>query len=396
MSAAQRVFDAPIWASGFRPFFLLGTLYGVLMMIAWAAAVAGIGTLGADGIASASWHAREMIFGFATAIIAGVILTALPSWAGTEEIHGAQLALAVGLWAVGRAASLGAAWLPAQAPLLADAVFLPVLFVMLARQLLGVANRRYLLVLPVLAALFAAQLAAHLARAPADPAQLVRALHGAIYTIVVLYILVGGLLTPVFTGNALRATRRGEQARFVPALEVAAVATAVLLAVLDLASASPGWVAAAALACAIVHAVRIARWKAWRVVGDPIVLAMNLGYAWLVATFALRAAAAWSPAVPATAWIHAFTVGSLGMMMLGLMTRVALRHTGRRLRVVPSLRTAGAAMFGAALLRLAAAVDGLGSLAIATAALAWALAFGIWLLYFAPMLVAPSLPREPR
>jgi len=387
---------APLWASGFRPFFLLGVGYGAALMVTWAFALASPDAMPWLAFAARSWHAREMVFGFAVAIVAGVVLTALPSWAGTqEEVHGTQLARLAMLWIAGRVAFWLASassyrWIGA-----VDLLFVPALFATVLPQLSHVANRRYLLLLPVLGGLYAAQLATHVVADPSGVGAMRVATNAAIYAIVILYALVGGLLTPVFTGNALRAKGRGDQPRFVPALDAAAIALVVALAALDLAGASDAWIGAAALGCALVHGWRVARWHGWRAADDRIVLAMNLGYAWLVAAFALRTAAALGGLVPLDAWVHAFTVGSLGMMMIGLMTRVVLRHTGRPLAVSPLIVGAGATMFAAALLRLAASVHALGNAPVALSALLWAVAFSAWLVACAPMLLAPSLPRKP-
>ncbi|RIK96929.1 MAG: NnrS family protein [Burkholderiales bacterium] len=397
MPAPRTGFTAPLWASGFRPFFLLGVGYGAALMFAWAFALAAPDAVPWPAFAARSWHAREMLFGFAVAIVAGVVLTGLPSWAGTDEVHGSPLAWLAALWTAGRAgvwlaSASGIAWIA-----LVDLLFVPALFAIVAPQLLRVKNRRYLLLLPVLAALFTVQLASHEVDDPsgAGAGAMRVASQAAVYAIVVLYGLVGGLFTSVFTGNALREHGRGDQAPFLPALEAVAVALVVALAALDLGGASDPWIGIAALACALVHGWRVARWRGWRAADDRIVLAMNLGFAWLVAAFALRAAAALGGLVPADAWVHAFTVGSLGMMMIGLMTRVVLRHTGRPLAVPPLIVAAGASMFAAALLRLAASVHGLGNAPVALSALLWALAFSAWFARCAPMLLAPSLPRKP-
>jgi len=339
------------------------------------------------------WHGHEMIFGFALAIIAGTVLTALPSWAGTPEIQGARLAVLAALWLLGRAAMWALPWLPPPLPAIADLVLVPVLLGMLTPQLLRVRNRWYLLLLPILLALFGANLAYHIGITIGDAGLADRALRGAVYAIVVLYILKGGVLTPIFTGNALREAGRGDQARFSLPLEVCATGLVVLLAALDLGAADRRLVGAAALATAVVHALRTARWKGWRVADQPLVAMMHLGFAWLVFAFALKAAAELTGIVPETAWLHAFTVGSLGLMMLGLMNRVSLRHTGRALAVPRAMRVACAVMFASALLRLAATVHGLGPAVIALAALLWAAPFVVCLVLFGPMLLQPSLHR---
>ena len=193
--------------------------------------------------------------------------------------------------------------------------------------------------------------------------------------------------------HALRALGRGDQPSFRIALEAAALLSVVLLAVLDLAGASNTAVGLAAFTCAAVHAIRTARWRGWRVADQPLLASLHLAFAWLIAAFALKAAAELTGVVPAAAWLHAFTVGALGLMMLGLMNRVALRHTGRALEVPPVMRIAYLSMFAAALLRLAATVHGLGYWAIALAALLWAMPFVIYLALYGATLLQPSLPR---
>lgn len=383
---------APLWSSAFRPFFLLGAGYGLVFMIAWAGAYAGVWALPTANVPLALWHGHEMIHGFSLAIVVGVLLTALPSWSGTPELRGAALVWLAALWCVGRIAVWAAAWLAPAVVMAADALLVTALIALVAPQLLRIANRLYLWLLPVLLALLAANLVYHLALMRADPAVAAGALHAAVYALIVLYALTGGILTPIFTGNALREKGRGEQARFSVPLEVAAVVTVVVLALADLAGASSLSVGIAALACAIVHGWRVARWRGWRVADVPLVLPMHLGFAWLVAAFALKAVAELGGAVPDTAWLHAFTVGALGMMMMGLMLRVSLRHTGRPLVVPGMLRAAGALMLAAAFVRLAVSVHGLGTGATLVAALAWLAAFAIYLAYFAPVLVAPSRP----
>lgn len=383
---------APLWSSAFRPFFLLGTGYGLLFMLAWAGAYGGVWALPSAGVPLALWHGHEMIHGFSAAIVVGVLLTALPSWAGTPELRGAALIGLAALWCAGRVAVWAAPWLPPLTVMIADALLAVALVALLVPQLARIANRLYLWLLPVLLALLAANLAYHLALARADFVAAATALRAALYALIVLYALVGGLLTPIFTGNALREKGRGEQARFSLPLEVAAVVTVLVLALADLAGASSLSVGIAALACALVHGWRVARWRGWRVPDVPLVLPMHLGFAWLVAAFALKAVAELTGWAPEAAWVHAFTVGALGMMMMGLMVRVSLRHTGRPLRVPRSLQAAGALMLAAAFVRLAVGAHGLGTGVMLVAALAWLAAFAIYLLYFAPILVAPSRP----
>lgn len=377
----------PLWASPFRPFCALGMAYGILLMALWLAAQSGYAALPHGAFAPQLWHGHEMTFGFAGAIICATVLTALPGWAHTPEVRGAPLAGLVALWLGGRVAFLGVSWLPPALVLLADGGLYVALLAILASQLRRVANRHYLLLLPVFAGMLAGDVLFLTGQAEAG-------LVAALYSIVLLYALKGGVLVPVFTGNHLRTTGRGDQASFLLPLEYAAIVTVVALAATDLAGAPPRWRAAAALLAFAVHAVRLGRWQGWKVRDAPLLWTMHVGYAWMVLAFLLLGLGDLGVAGAGRAWLHAFTVGALGSMMLGLMTRVALRHTGRPL-VLPSAIVAAYLLIQlAALARVVGAMTGSTMLTVTLAGAAWIAAFAIYLACFGKVLLSPSLPRE--
>jgi uncharacterized protein involved in response to NO len=148
----QRWRDAPLWASGFRPFYLLGALYAPLLALGSIGAALGWVDLAGAGIPLPLWHGHEMVFGFATAIVIGTVLTALPSWAGMPEPRGAALMLLAGLWLLGRCTFWAAPWLPRGVPALADLLLLPVLMAVLV-PVWRVPQRRYRWLLVILLAL---------------------------------------------------------------------------------------------------------------------------------------------------------------------------------------------------------------------------------------------------
>jgi len=383
---------APLWSSAFRPFYLLGAAYGLLLMLAWLGDYADLWTHPGADLSSWMWHGHEMVFGFSAAIICGIVLTALPSWAGTVEITGRRLALLVSLWLAGRLALLLP--LPAVPGAALDCALFPVMALLLMPGLLHLKNRYYLWLLPVLAGLFAANVVFHAGRILADEALASLGVRLAIHSIILLYILKGGVLTPIFTGNALRERNRGGDIPFILWLDVLAVLSVLALALADLAGLPAPWIGTAALAACLCHAARLRRWRGWRVADVPLLLVMHLAYAWLVLAFALKAAAELSGRLPEVAWLHAFTVGAMGMMMLGLMTRVALHHTGRPLQLPPLIMLAYALMFAAAVLRVAVTLGALGTAWLALSMLLWALPFAIYLALFGAMLWRPSLPRK--
>ena len=378
---------ASLWVSPFRPFCALGAAYGVALMAAWVAGQAGLAALPYGALAPPLWHGHEMLFGFAAAIICATMLTALPGWAGTPEIRGAPLVGLVALWAAGRAAFWARSTLPTWLTIAANGALYVALLAVVAPQLARLANRYYLLLLIVLGGMLAGEVI-FLAGQPESGFML------ALYSVVLLFALMGGVFTPVFTGNYLRATGRGDQARFVLPLEYAAVGTIVALAAVDLAGASRQWRAAVALLAFASHAVRLARWQGWKTWAVPLLWTMHAGYAWMVLAFLLLALGESGSTVAERAWLHAFTVGALGSMMLGLMTRMALRHTGRPLVPPRAMVVAYLLLQAAALLRVGAAGGFAGESWILAAAIAWIAAFALFLTCFGPVLVAPSLPRD--
>jgi len=368
----------PLWVSGFRPFFLCGAAYAPLALAYW--------------FHVPLWHAHELIYGFSAAIVAGVLLTALPSWTGAAELRGAPLAMLAGLWLAGRLAVLGAAVVPQALAVIIDCAFFVALAAMLAPVLGSGRRRLFLWTLPPLAALALGNVLYHAALARDAEADAQWALRLALHALAFLFSLYGGLLAPAFTRNFLRARGEPAAAIWVP-LEYLTAFAMVAFAVADLADAPPAWIAAAGFGACAVHAVRAARWRGWRTASEPLLWTLHLGYLWFIATFLLRALAELTPLVPRDAWVHAFTLGALGLVMLGLMTRVVLRHTGRALLVAPAMGWAYCMVFAAALLRLAFTVHDLGAWALIGAAMLWGAAFLVYLVLYGALLLRPSLPR---
>lgn len=382
-----------LWSSGFRPFFLAAASYGPLLLGLWYGARSGWWGAPDAWLSLPLLHAHELLFGFAAALVCGVLLTALPSWSGAAELRGLPLAALALLWFAGRAALLGAQWIPHPLVAIVDSALLPALGAMLVWTIGPARRLLFWWTLPPLAAFAAANIAFHFALARGVEADAQWALMLGVHALAFLFTLYGGLFIPAFTRRWLHA--RGEHAAAIlMPLEYATALAMVVFACADLRGAPPRWTAAAALAAAAVHAWRFARWRGWRTASEPLLWCIHLGYAWLIAALVLRALAEVAPQVPRDAWVHAFTLGAYGMLKIGLMTRVVLRHTGRPLTASAAMQVAFLMVFAASLLRLAFSVHGLGDWALAASALLWAAAFLAYLMLHGPMLVRPSLPRQ--
>ena len=382
----------PVWSSAFRPFFLAAAAYGPLLLALWVGAHLGWWGWPEAALPLPLLHGHELLFGFAAALVCGVLLTAMPGWSGADEVHGRPLAALVLLWFAGRVAVHAGGWLPWWLALVLDCALLPALAGLLYRSVARARRRLFWLSLPPLAAFAAANLLFHLAAARGAPTDARWALLLGVHALVFLFALYGGLFIPAFTRRWLQ--ERGEPAAAIQMpLEYATAIAMLAFAVADLGAAPARWMVAAALAAAGLHAWRQLRWRGWRTGSEPLLWSIHLGYAWLIAALLLRALAEVVPAVPREAWIHVFTVGAYGMLKIGLMTRVALRHTGRPLRASPAMQVAFALMFAAALLRLLYAVQAPSAGLLTATAVLWAGAFLLYLAVHGPMLLRPSLPR---
>jgi len=392
----RRVADAAILGRGFRPFFLATGLYAAAGVLYWSAAWRGrLWT--APWLWPSAWHAHEMLFGVTAAAIAGFLLTSVPVWTGARPLTGLRLGALFLLWLAGRVAMGLAGVLPNELVAAIDLAFLPALGVVLALALVPARQVRNLGFLAVIAALTAANAATH-AQALGAPIPATRALRFAVDLVVVLIVVIGGRITPAFTRNALERSGIAAPVRSSRWLDRAAIASVVAMAGADLLvprSAASGWVALLA-ACSV--AGRMAGWQMHRVLRDPLLVSLHAGLAWVPLGLSLVALSDLTGLVPPAAGLHALTAGAMGAMILAVMTRVSLGHTGR-----PLTLPAGAVLcyalvhLGAAFRVLSAtsATSAAPGLLLLVAGLTWGSAFALFVALYAPILVRPRVDGKP-
>ncbi len=382
-------FEAPLWSSAFRPFFLAASIYGPLIMLCWLAMTLDISNFPWPGFVSPAWHGHELLVGFGSALISGFLLTAIPSWAETSAVVKGRLALLAGVWLAGRIAILCAPLLPALLVIILDLAFFPLFAALLLPSLLTAEKKYFQAVLLVLAGFFYGNLIFHISMQAGDSSGAAYGLRFFMYTLIVLYTLVGGYLTPIFTENALRKKGWNGSISFHRGIEILAIITIVLYALTGLYLSGTLWSIVAGLAVMLVHAIRMARWQTHQAVTIPIVAVMHFSYLWFLISVFFFFFADSGLGVPAFGSICAFPGGAFGLMDFALLCRVALRHTGRQL-IPAQLMVAGFILiFFAALLRVAGAFMQIELMAI-TAAVLWLLPFLFYLWCHGTMLVSPS------
>ena len=371
----------PLLRLGFRPFYLGASAYAVLAMGLWFLVFTGRMEV-APRLSPVLWHAHEMLYGFVVAVIVGFLLTAGRVWTQLSTPRGPALGALFALWAAGRVAAASG---PYMLFFLLDGSFLIVVAGVFIGLLVRSGNRRNAAVGAVLAMLAVANLAFHLAVLAVVPIDPMRAVYAGIALVVLLECIIGGRVIPLFTRNA------------VPGLELAASPRRDGLAAVVTGAGLAGWacgVSATAsafllAAAAALQAWRLLSWKPWRSVGRPILWVLHLGYAWIPVGLALLAAAqpGWIAPSPA---LHALTVGSMGGLIIAMLTRTARAHTARALQAGRVEVTAYAALFLAALARVAMPLllPALTLQALLASGLLWMLGFALYFARYARWLMA--------
>jgi uncharacterized protein involved in response to NO len=377
-------------ALGFRPFFLLAGLGAVGLVALWIFAWMGRLPSAGNYYGVVGWHSHEMLFGYAAAVIAGFLLTAVRNWTGIDTPVGAPLAGLALLWTAGRLAP----FLPVPGGMIAalDLALLPLVGSALYRPLMRGRNRMNRLFLPLLAAMTVANGLVHAEALGLAAGTAARGTLAMLDLVLLLVLVVTGRVIAFFTekGVAGSAPKNREW------LEQTGFAAAIALAIVDALAGPPALVGTLCALLALQTVAREIGWHHPQVWRKPILWVLHAAVLWLALGFAMRAAAAFG-LVPATVALHALTVGGVGVLTLGMMSRVTLGHTGRDM-VAPR-----AATVAFVLLNLGALARGIApalwperylTLVHAAAGL-WILAFALFLAAHAVQLWRPRVDGRP-
>ncbi len=326
------------------------------------------------------WHAHEMLFGFTLAVLTGFLLTAGQNWSGQPTLKGSYLMALATLWVAGRLLVLSPwGWLAA----VVNAAFPLAVAVALGAPLYRGRNRRNYFFVALLVLLALAQLVVHL---NALGALRVPGWAGiALGLDVMLFVLcvMGGRVIPMFTNNAIP----GANAVRHPWVEKIALGLILVLIMADAFHVSGTSFAILAVITMLAHLTRLSLWQPWKSVHTPLVWVLHTAYAWIPLHLGFRALAAMGWISPSVA-NHALTAGAIGGMVIGMMTRTALGHTGRKLVAGKTEVTCYALVAVAALVRVFVPLlnPSLIVQAVMVSALMWSAGFGLYTLRYWPIL----------
>jgi uncharacterized protein involved in response to NO len=371
-----------LFALGFRPFYLLAAAFAAVSVPAWVASYYGIaGPFRVD----LAWHVHEMVFGFVVAVLIGFLYTAGRNWTGLWTPRGAQLAAIAGVWLAGRVAMFAA---PAPVAALFDLAFLPVAAWPMYRVLARSNNKRNMFLVGLLGLLALANAAFHASVLGWLSIASTRPIYAAIVILVVIETAIGGRVIPMFTASAVKGVKTVTNAR-TDKLALGCTAAAGAAWALALPAAVT---ALLALAAALAQALRLAGWKPLCTLRNPLLWILHVSYAWIPFGLLLLGLAQFG-LVPVSSAVHVLAVGALAGLILGMITRTSLGHTGREL-AAGAFETAMYLLIQlGVLLRLVAALvsDGARDVALVGAAVLWSAAFVLYLIVYGPYLWRPRV-----
>lgn len=375
-------------SSPFRIFFLSLSIWAIVETLLWLPQTTGIwqAPLALDPLA---WHRHEMLFGFLAAAIAGFLLTAVCVWTNTERLHGLPLLALWLVWLVGRLLMLFGAGVSEIWVIGVNLLFLPLVMLDAGRRIWRARQKRQALVLLAVATIWLAQASLLLLdSAAAVPAALVGT--------ALLMLLIGGRITPTFSANWLRMHAGDpDQVQIFPWLETVTLGSMLALFVLTLIGGPSVAIMLLALVAASASGARLVAWRGWLVRAEPLLWILHLSLLWIPLALVLLAGAeaGWWPA---TAWYHALGIGAMGGLILGVISRVCLGHTGRPLMLPQSMVAAFVSIHVAAVVRIVTALGGLPwQLGVSVSALLWMLGFALFVWRYAFILCSPRLDGKP-
>ncbi len=375
----------PLLRLAFRPLFFGGALFSAIAMLLWIATLQGwfqFQPLGSPTL----WHGHEMLFGFTAAIIAGFLLTAVQNWTGIPGINSSKLLLLVGVWFAGRC--LMATNLMPVITAAVDILFIPLAAFFLAKPVIAIKQYRNLIFVPVLIVMTIANVLFHYGILFDQFSLSQQGLQFMIWLVVLMMTILGGRVIPFFTANGTQ-TPKTEP---IPLLEMAVIVSTIFLAViygLGFTQLMTETVQIFLLVSAgLLHGLRCLRWRGWITGKVPLLWSIHIAYAFIPLGLLGLALSHSVPSLSASTASHLLTAGAMGTMIISMMARVSLGHTGRPLQPHRLMSLAFVAVIVAALLRALGPwlLPAITPTLWLTAALAWVIGFGIFSVIYWPIL----------
>ncbi|MGQ0667254.1 MAG: NnrS family protein [Nitrospiraceae bacterium] len=383
------IYRGPAFLSyGFRPFFLSAALFAGLAIPTWVLLLSGEGS-SSFFYPAREWHVHEMLFGFLPAVMTGFLLTAMPNWTDRPPVRGMPLLLMWLVWLAGRLVIA----IPWPAPLVivvVDGAFLILLATIVWRQIVAAKAWDRSPIGALIALYAAANISFHVMSLRGAETDLPERM--AFAFIMTLLTLIGGRVTPAFTGEYMALQGIAEEPPSfsrVDGLSIALAGIAAVAWIVQPQATATGWIMTTA---GTANMLRLSRWRGWVTWHEPLVLILHVGYGWVALSMLALGTAILGLGLRPVDAVHALTTGAVGSMTLAIMTRATLGHTGRARHadtvtvIIYLLANLGA------LLRVFGTTTGLSTnLLLGLAATAWSSAYLLFAVMYGRFILRPSL-----
>lgn len=386
----------PILRQAYRPLFLLGAAFSALAILLWGLALLGQVNMPVYGNIL-FWHSHEMLYGFVVAIILGFLLTAVQNWTGLRAPHGSTLLILTLLWSAGRLIMLFGQGLPWWLVMIVDVAVLPVAAMLFARLVLKANQSRNLFFIPILLLLSVTSALMHVGYAFNQYEWQVLGSYAGVFLVTLLMVIIGGRVMPMFTANGTM-TQKVSPVQWLDRLAVGTVWLIFFVHFFNLTLYVPDlWLSVLFAIAAVANAARAARWKFWLTWRVPLLWSLHIGYWFIPFGFALFAAHYGGADLSRSTAMHALTAGAMGNMILAMMARVSLGHSGRTLKPKPIMSVAFLLMAAAAILRVVfvAVWPGFINNWLFWSSVSWFLALFIFVVVYFKIFITPRADGAP-
>lgn len=378
----------PLFRLGFRPFFLGGAVFSLIAITLWLLMYKGSVSLSPYG-GGYWWHIHEMIFGFGSAIIAGFLLTAVQNWTGIPSVKGKPLAILFFIWVAGRIVLLMPELLGTTLSAIVDLSFLLAVAFTLAKPILAIKQYRNLFFVPLLVMFTIANGEMHLATAYPQSISINYSGYAGVLLVVFLMSVMAGRVVPMFTANGTGTTKATPAPLLDKLANGSLLLTMLMLLVHPFVGFVPMFFGALLILAGLFQLIRWLRWRPWITLGVPLLWSIHFAIKFVWFGLILLGFSYIIDEIPSNHVWHLLTIGGMGGIILAMISRVSLGHSGRPL-TPPKLMSVAFAF-----ITLAAMIRTFGPwlmpektlLFVDISGFCWLVAFGLFTFYYGPMLL---------
>ena len=380
----------PAWLRlGFRPFFLLGSLYAIIAISLWVWMFQA-GQPSMLQVPALWWHVHEMLFGFAMAIVVGFLLTAVQNWTGINGTKHYRLLLLVALWLAARVLL----WTPVPLWLTSsiEALFLALAAYEIGSRVVKAKGWKNLFFVPLFVLAIAANFASYATIKGMPPFSSAAVWQAMLWWFTLLLSVMGARVIPFFTARRFN-FEKAQPLQWLDWLANAPIAALFILSFFPMTMEQLGQ--PLMIVAGVAQLARFIRWKPWLTLSEPLVWSLHAAYACLPLSLLLRGLM--DNTYVAHNLIHLFAIGALAGVILAMITRVTMGHTGRAIYQGPNMSVAFFALVIAAFIRsfgVAFFPAQLFMMVNISGAL-WVLAFSLFVWKFGSMLITPRVDGHP-